>query len=145
MNEDFLRTHSNKENPYRVPEGYFDTKEQDLKAIAGESVSNKTRVIGWQRPLSWVAGIAAAMLIGWLLFPQPDPVQQTVLGSEISDASIESYLLEEYNLGVVEEDVIINQLSSEDLEALEFEHLEEEDIEEFIDNRFDETLHYEYL
>ena len=83
-------------------------------------------------------------MLGIFFFPINDD-QAPLPAPEVSDASIEAYLIQEYPATAVNEEMVINELSAEDLEELSFSNFREDELEEFIDNNFDQTLHYEFL
>lgn len=142
MKEDFLKEFNKDSNPYSVPEGYFEKKKMDLEAIT-EDVKPKVPVITLKNVVSWGTGIAAALALVVILYPS-SPVNPTE--TTISEADIQSYLLEEYSAGPTEEGIILGELTAEDLEDISFNTLDDDDdLEEFIEQNFDQTLHYEYL
>lgn len=145
MEDDFLKDFDKRSNPQKVPEGYFGRKKVELLAIADEEEKTEPKVLKLAKPLSWVAGIAAAIVIGVFLYPSEPNTIAPPAEVAITNTSIEEYLLEEYPASAVEEALIIDELTEADLEALSFNSLEEYELEEFIDNNFDQTLEYEYL
>ncbi len=146
MEDDFLKQFDKRKNPHKVPEGYFGRKKVELLAIADDEQKAEPRLFKLQTTLGWVAGIAAALLLGVFLYPSP-PTNTTTptIETRLTNASIEDYLIEEYPSSPVEEALIINELTAADLEAISFNTFEESELEEFIDNNFDQTLDYEYL
>ncbi len=146
MEDEFLKQFNKRKNPQKVPEGYFDQKKLDLLAIADEEQKPEPKGFKLKATLSWVVGIAAAIIIGVILYPTA-PKSDVIPITEVAltNASIEEYLLEEYPASAMEEALIVNELTEEDLEAISFNAFEENELEEFIDNNFDQTLDYEYL
>lgn len=146
MEDEFLKDFDKQKKPHTVPEGYFAKKKLELLAITDEEQNPANKVFKLKATLSWVAGIAAAIIIGVFLYPST-PISNAVPVSEtaLTNASIENYLLEEYPSNAVEEAIIINELTKADLDAISFNTFEENELEEFIDNNFDQTLEYEYL
>lgn len=143
MKQDLFDKNKPHKNPYQVPEGYFDKKKKQLLAIAEEPTEDSLRSTSY-RTLSWITAIAAAIMLGIFFFPIND--NQTPLPApEVSDASIEAYLMQEYPASAINEEMVINELCTQDLEDLNFSNFREDELEEFIDNNFDQTLHYEFL
>ncbi len=146
MEKDYLKDFDKTRNPQKVPEGYFDKKKSSLLAIADEQTDGTPKVFNLKATLGWVAGIAAAVLLGIYLYPSsPTNTGNTISEPALTNASIEEYLLEEYPAGVTEENIIINELTEGDLDELGFSALEQNELEDFLDNNFDQTLDYEYL
>ena len=64
-----MEIRAGKENPFRVPKGYFsESRASILKTIRKEGVNSETRTIKLRPVLAWISGIAASLLIGFLLF-----------------------------------------------------------------------------
>lgn len=58
-----------KENPFRIPEGYFsESRANIMEAIRQEGTSKDTKVRKLWPAVTWVSSIAATLLIGFLLF-----------------------------------------------------------------------------
>ena len=131
--KDFNHKYSPKGNPYKVPDGYFEQKQKDLLAIA-EIKTVKTTTT---RQLWWISGlVAAAMLAAVYIFPEK---QETTLSPEY----VEYYLFSEYSYTMTEE-AIYSELDNEQLLVDEEWSFNEEGAEEFLENNFDQILHYEY-
>lgn len=74
-----------KSMPYRTPQGFFAEQTSELQQLAAQYIreqsANKTK--GSLRPLLWVGGIAAALLIGVVLYwSDPVPQDSTTVPSE---------------------------------------------------------------
>lgn len=130
---EFNHPYSKKDSPYSVPEGYFAQKQNDLFAIADKKSKKTTSV----RLLSWVSGaVAAAVVIALFIFPEKENTQ-------LSSAYVESYIINEYNYGFTEE-ALLYELNGEELDVEAGWEFSDQAMEEFLDNNFDQTLHYEY-
>lgn len=130
---DFNHPYSQQDTPYKVPDGYFAQKQKDLLAIADEKTARATSV----RQLSWISGaVAAAMIIAVFVFPENSSV-------ELSTEYMEDYIISEYNYGFTEE-VLFYELSGQEIATEDGWQLTDQAMEEFLDNNFDQTLHYEY-
>ncbi len=142
MSEDFLNQFHKHKNPYRVPDDYFAGKKAELIGIATDKDKRPTRIITLKQGILWLSGVAAAVLIAVLLFPaqtNDTPPQP------ITDAMVEEYLLEEYPQTSLNDEMIMGEISDEALEDISFVELDDEALEDFIDENFDQTLHYEFL
>lgn len=132
MNE-FKHKYSPQGNPYHIPEGYFEQKQKELLAIANKPKSKITSI----RQLSWISGlVAAALILAVYLFPEQK-------NATISPESLEEYLISEYTYGMTET-AIFAELDEDVISLDEEWNLSDEEVNDFLDNHFDQTLHYEY-
>ena len=130
---EFNHPYSKKDSPYKVPEGYFAQKQNDLFAIADEKIKKASSV----RQLSWISGaVAAVLLLAVFLFPEGKP-------TELSSEYVEDYIISEYNYGFTEE-TLLYELDGEELALEDGWEFSDQAMEEFLDNNFDQTQHYEY-
>ena len=64
-----MEINAGNENPFRVPEGYFsESRANIMEAIRQEGLEKDARVIKFRPVITWVSSIAAALLIGLILF-----------------------------------------------------------------------------
>jgi hypothetical protein len=137
-----FENHKSRENPYRVPEGYFDARRRELLKIPEENRDKEVKV--FRLSFGWIAsGIAAALLVGLFLFG-PDQPDTEEINLAFTDEEISNYVLSTYNYELNEELLLI-ELEAEDLSGIETEMISDEDLEIIIDENYDQTLHYEYL
>jgi hypothetical protein len=145
MEDDFLKNFDKAKNPQKVPAGYFDKKKLDLLTIADKPTEEAPKNYTLKTTLSVLSGIAAAILIGFFVFKTGDTPIKNKAELPLTTASIESYLIQEYPASIVEEEIIIGELNSTDIEAMNFSAYETDELEFFLDNNFDQMLDYEYL
>lgn len=111
MTEDNLKKRLGTENPFRVPDGYFERFASDLmeRLPEKESVETARKPTTWEkvRPLLYMA----AMFVGAMLLirvaashytPAGDPVQDEEVDMEMEyiDMAMESSMLDDYSLYV---------------------------------------------
>jgi hypothetical protein len=97
MNEEnYLIERVGRENPFRVPEGYFDTLADEVMArvdAAGAPVSRKARKV-WLRPLLYAAASVCALFVSVMgyksyIHQQNQSVAQQVNAHQPSEDSFE--------------------------------------------------------
>jgi len=106
-NIDFLK--GEKSNPFLIPEGYFsESRARIMDRIGTEASISPSRLIKLKTRVMWLSGIAASLLVGFLLFqnlyikPQHDiRIAQELnwfissAGSELNEVSLASYMVDE--------------------------------------------------
>lgn len=73
-------------NPFLVPDGYFEeSRARIMESIAAEQVENVPGIIRLRSGIIWAAGIAASLVVGFLLFQNLylKPAQSEKLAQEI--------------------------------------------------------------
>lgn len=97
------------ENPFKVPEGYFEnSRARIMAAIAEEKPSEPVRKINFKSNLYWISGVAASLIIGFVLFQNLylNPLKDNRMaqeinwfvnyaGSELNSDMLASYVAEE--------------------------------------------------
>lgn len=90
--EELDRQHPLRQQPFTVPEGYFDTLPSRVQAEAVRRSRRFTISWSWQRSAATLAGAGLVAALVWLTYPQ----KQDALGpdtlSEVSDKAIVEYL-----------------------------------------------------
>lgn len=140
MKEDISKNYKT-ENPYRVPDGYFQQKQKELLAIADTAPGKghtKLRALYWS-----LAGVAAAFLIAVFLWPGR-PTPSPTPDFSFSEQEVSEYLISAYPT-LLNEDILLEEVTAEELDEEFGESLEDENIEEYLDENYDQSLHYEYL
>jgi hypothetical protein len=103
--------------PFRAPEGYFDTIEDRIMGKIKPEVRKQTttyRIVRFMKP---VIGIAASILLVYLLVKSPasvDTIQQTtnVASAESTSTDLLDFL--PLNLGTVDDNILANAIFSDD-------------------------------
>lgn len=132
----------NQDSAYKVPEGYFHKRRQELLKIPKNDQGTGGKV--FRLSIGWIAsGIAAALLLGLFIFG-PREGETVISSNDFSREEISEFVLTSYNYELTEE-ILILELDEEDVSSLETELLTEEELEMIIDENYDQTLHYEYL
>lgn len=140
MKDDFLDQYKT-DNPYRVPSDYFDKKKADLLAIAGEG---ETKQPAKMRRLYWsLSGVAAALLIGFFLWTAGGS-SVSAPDADFSDEALRNYMFSSYQYELNEE-LLLEEITSEELDEEFGPGLKKEVIEDYLNENYDQSLHYEYL
>ncbi len=130
-----------KKSGYDLPEGYFETKREELLNIAKDESASKSRVI----PLfGWVAsGIAAALLVGLFIWG-PSMQVDAEPNFDFEYEELAEYVYSSYNYELNEQ-LLLLEMDEDDLGITDSSDFPWDDLEMLIDESFDQTLNYEYL
>jgi hypothetical protein len=126
-----------KRDPFLIPEGYFEqSRASIMESIAREGAKKKTRVINLRSRLIWAGGIAASLVVGFILFQNLylKPLESERIAREIdwfinySGSDLNSATLAYY---AAEEGISIDELTGSEpdvqqstlLEMTEFDEL----------------------
>jgi hypothetical protein len=104
-------------NPFRTPEGYFDTIEDRIVERLEPSIRKKTTTYRIVRFIKPVIGIAASLLLVYLLVKSPanvDNIQQSTNVSTTESTSTDLLDFFQLNLGTVDDNVLANAIFSDD-------------------------------
>ena len=96
-------------DPFLVPDGYFEqSRAAIMESIAREGSRGKPRVLNLRSRLIWVSGIAASLVVGFILFQnlylrplQNERIAQEIdwfvnySGSDLNSATLAYYAAEE--------------------------------------------------
>ncbi len=128
------------ENPFKVPDGYFDGLESKImERISQESSVKKSRTIAPM--IRWISGVAAALFIGFIGIKQfhfkPQKIQ---LEQDLMYAVIEYYAqdLDELSLAtLMDESGALNQeIPAGDVQLIEYLDVDDLEIIEAIMNGY---------
>lgn len=124
-------------NPFLVPPGYFrESRERILGIIAEENHNSRARIVFLKTAVYWTGGIAAALMIGFLLFqnlylkPQKDVrIAQEInwfinyAGPDLNEVSLASFIADEEIELFKQEDEDINLEQSRLLEMTDYNEI----------------------
>ena len=96
-------------NPFLIPEGYFEQSRAGImERIAREGAKERSRVINLRSRLIWASGIAASLVVGFILFQNlylrplaSERIAQEIdyfinySGSDLNSATLAYYAAEE--------------------------------------------------
>ncbi len=77
------------QNPFKVPEGYFEAKEKNLKALA---VSTKTSKVIWLKPVLIVLATAACVALFFISIGNNETKTQKIAFADISTEALVEYI-----------------------------------------------------
>jgi hypothetical protein len=104
-------------NPFQTPEGYFDAIEDRIMGKIGPSIRKKTDTYRIVRFIKPVIGIAASLLLVYLLVKSPtnvDNIQHST--NAVTAESTSTDLLDFFplNLGSIDDNILANAIFSDD-------------------------------
>ncbi len=136
MKDEFGYSNRKQDSAYRLPEDYWPRRHESLKAIAADPARNRRSSPPWW----WLAsGTAAALLIGFFAFQYNLSAADL---SRVSESTLENYLLSEFNYPANEE---LIESESQDLDLSNEQEIDNDKLDQYLNDNFDESLHYEYL
>lgn len=134
--EELEREHPLRQQPFTVPEGYFDALPSRVQARVTHKKPGFTISWSWQRTAASLAGASLIAVLIWQTLPQ----RQESLGSEtlsgVSNAAIASYLEDQgVNAYELAEQQDIQSSFGDDSTIIRYLDVRPDDIQQYIEER----------
>ena len=128
----------------KVPEGYFADNKARVMAEVTKDESPESLKVVWGKAYIWLSAAAVIVLGLFMYFQKPTVSSDEAFTlNDLSDATIENYLVEDYTYGLAEPLIAEALVFSDYPDDIGFENTSDEEIVEFLTNsRIDEPILY---